>query len=347
MILPQTYAVALLLSIVGAICLGSWANTFKAARWRFELYYFDFSFGLAITALILAFTAGTMGFDGFTFLDDLTHAAKRAWLYAFLAGAVFNLANMFLLAAVAVAGMAVAFPISAGLALIIGVGIAAVQRPAGNPWIAFAGCILVFASIVAAGAAYRFITQIRHEASAKAGKAKSTRRPVAVKGIALAVLSGIPMSVFYPLLASAREGELGLGPYSVCALLAAGALFSTVVFNLFFMNLPVEGEPVDFLDYFRGSPRSHAFGALGGAIWCLGAVAALVALSGDNVHISAALSQALGQSPALIAVLWGVLLWKELRDGNARAKALIAFVFMLFALGVTLLSLAQALSRSA
>jgi glucose uptake protein len=347
MILPQTYAVTIFLMVFSMLCLGSWANTYKASGWRFELYYFDFSFGLLVAAAILAFTVGSMGFDGFTFLDDMLHAGKRQWFYAFTAGVVFNLANMLLMAAISVAGMTVAFPVSAGLALIAGVVIGRYQKPTGNPLMAFAGCVLVFIAILVAGAAYRFINEIRHEAKARAGKSKSTKRPVAVKGVVISLLSGALMAGCYPLLAKAKEGEAGLGPYSVAMIFAGGAFLSTFVFNLFFMNLPIEGDPVDFMEYFQSSPRAHGLAMLGGVIWCLGIVAAFVAASAENVRIVPSLTYGLSQAPALIAILWGALVWREFKDGDARTKSLVALVFILFTVGVTLVSLAQAFARIA
>jgi len=343
MILPQTYAVTILLMVFSMLCWGSWASTYKAAGWRFELYYFDFSLGLLATATVLAFTAGSMGFDGFTFLDDLLHAGRRPLFYAFMAGVVFNLANMLLMAAIAVAGMTVAFPISAGLALIVGVVIGLFQKPIGHPLMAFAGCVLIFAAILAAGSVYRFINEIRHEANARAGKAKSTKRPVAVKGIAISLVSGAIMAGIYPMLAKAKEGEGGLGPYSVAMIFAVGAFASMFVFNLFFMNLPVEGNPIDFMDYFKASLRAHGLSILGGMILCLGAVAGLTAASVENIRIVPSLSYGLSQAPALIAVLWGTLVWKEVKDGDSRTKSMVALMFVLFAVGVMLVSLSQAL----
>jgi glucose uptake protein len=248
MILPQTYTAALFLMILSMLCWGSWANTYKVSKWRFELYYFDFSLGLLITSIVIAFTVGSMGFDGFTFLDDMFHAGKRQWLYGFMGGVIFNLANMLLMAAIAVAGMAVAFPIGIGLALIIGVVFNYIIKPAGSPLMIFGGCALIVAAILVCAAAYRFISNIRHEEEARAGRAKSTRRPVAMKGVVIALFSGVLMGMFFPLVEKGKEGELGLGPYSIAVVFAGGVFLSTFVFNLFFMNLPIEGEPVDFMD---------------------------------------------------------------------------------------------------
>jgi glucose uptake protein len=344
MILPQTYAAAICLMLLSAICLGSWANTYKAAHVRFELYYFDFAFGVVIAAAISAFTVGSMGYDGFTFLDDLLHASKHALLYAFTAGVLFNLANMLLMAGIAVAGMAIAYAISAGLALFIGVIISHVSKPSGNPLLTFAGCLLVFAAILAAGAVYRFLGEIRHEAIARAGKAKSTRRPEAVKGIVISLLSGLLMAGSYPLIERARAGEYGFGPYSLLAVFSGGVLVSTFIFNLFFMILPIEGHAADFLDYFKLSARSHVLALGGGAIWTVGTLAAFTAASAENVRLLSSISYGLSQAPALLAFVWGALLWKEFKDGDSRVKSLAGLSLMLFALGVILVSLAQSLA---
>ena len=340
MILPQTYAVALCLMILSMLCWGSWANTYKASKWRFELYYFDFSVGLLAVALILAFTVGSMGFDGFTFLDDMFHAGKRQWFYGFLAGVVFNLANMLLMGAIAVAGMAVAFPVAIGLALIIGVVSNYVIKPAGNPTMIFGGCAMIITAILVCSTAYRYISNIRHEEAAKSGRAKSTRRPSVVKGVIIALVSGVLMGLFYPLIEKGKEGDLGLGPYSIAVVFAIGVFLSTFVFNLFFMNLPIEGDPVEFMDYFKGPLKAHLLGFAGGGIWILGAVASFVVASAEAVHVGPAVSYAMGQGSTLVSALWGILLWKEFRGADAKIKALLALMLVLFALGLTLVSMA-------
>jgi glucose uptake protein len=340
MILPQTYAAALLLMILSMLCWGSWANTYKVSRWRFELYYFDFAVGVLAISLVIALTAGSMGFDGFTFMDDLTHAGKRQWFFGFLGGVVFNLANMLLVSAIAVAGMAVAFPIAIGLALIIGVVSNYAIRPVGNPELIFGGCGLVIAAILLSASAYRAIAVIRHEQEAKAGRAKSTRRPAAAKGILLSLASGVLMGCFYPLVAKGQQGDLGLGPYAISVMFAIGVFFSTFVFNLFFMNLPVEGEPLDFLDYFRGRPAAHLMGFFGGAIWIVGGVASFVASSAETVHIGPAVSYAMGQGSTLISALWGIFVWREFRGADPKTRALLGLMLVLFAAGLALISVA-------
>jgi glucose uptake protein len=349
MILPQTYNAALFLMILSMICWGSWANTYKlAGKWRFELYNFDFAFGLLLASVILAYTAGNWGFDGFSFTDDLMHAGKRQWMLGFAGGVVFNLGNMLLLGAISVAGMAVSFPVGIGVALIVGVLLDFILKPAGNAALLIAGCVLVLFAIVADAFAYSLRGRIQHEALAKSGKAKSTRRPTTVKGVVLAVVGGVLMGCFFPLVQMGEAGDLGLGPYAIAVLFAGGVFISTLIYNLFFMNLPVEGPPLEFREYLlKAGLKHHLLGFAGGAIWCLGAVAAFVAASAPpEVHVGPATSYAIAQGATLIAVLWGLLFWKEFKGSDLRIKALIAIMVVLYACGLALISMAPIFGQS-
>src|ERR1022692_4190873 len=245
MILPQSYQAVLYLTVLSLLCLGSWASFFKfAGKWRFELFYIDFAIGLLLASVVYAFTVGNIGYDGFNFIDDLQHAGKRQWMYIFIAGLIFNFGNMLLMAAVSVAGLAVAFPMGLGVALLIGSGLGVAGGPAANGTLLGLGCVLILTSIVVNAVSYRIMGVARHEVLARAGKAKSTRRPSPLKGIVLALLAGVLIGIFTPLVQKAREGELGLGPYALGFIFAFGIFFSSFVFDIFFMNLPVEGEPV-------------------------------------------------------------------------------------------------------
>jgi glucose uptake protein len=160
------------------------------------------------------------------------------------------------------------------------------------------------------------------------------------------------MGTFFPLVEKGKEGDLGLGPYAVCVVFAGGVFFSTFVFNMFFMNLPVEGEPVEFFDYFKGRKKQHLLGILGGVIWCTGATAAFVAASANadtavgvagaaaSSPIGPAVSYAMGQGATLISALWGILVWKEFKGADFKVKSLTALMFVLFAAGLILVSMA-------
>lgn len=342
MILPQTYLATLALMVLTMLCWGSWANTFKlTGKWRFELFYFDYALGVMLAAIIFAFTFGSLGFDGFSFLDDMMHAGKRQWFYGFTGGVIFNLANMLLVAAISVAGLAVAFPVGIGMALIIGVVWNYMIKPQGNPIFLFTGCAVITAAIIVDSLAYRGLAGIRQEQLAKAGKAKTTRKGVSVKGIVLSLVSGVLMGCFYPLVVKGQEGEIGLGPYAIGFVFAGGVFASTFVFNLFFMNLPVEGPPVELLDYFRGGIKQHSLGWLGGMIWYTGAVCSFVAASApEEVHVGPAISYAIGQGATMVSALWGLLVWKEFAGADTKVKALVTMMLVLFVVGLGLVSVA-------
>jgi glucose uptake protein len=348
MMLPDTYTAALLLAIFTMLCWGSWANTFKlAGNWRFELFYFDYAFGVLLASVIAAFTFGSMGWDGFLFLDDLMRAGRRNLAYGFLGGVVFNLANMLLVAAIAVAGMAVAFPVAIGLALVIGVVWNYALNPQGNPNLLFAGAGLVVLAIIMDALAYRSLSVTREKERIKAGLTRSLQPRVSMKGVILSLVSGLLMGSFYPLVEIGKQGETGLGPYAIAFVFALGVFSSTFVFNLYFMNLPVQGEPVELLDYFRGTRRQHLLGLAGGLIWGAGTIANFVAASAPpEVQVGPAVSYALGQGGTMIAALWGLLVWKEFSGADLKVKTLLVFMFVLFVSGLALVSSAPLFART-
>jgi len=344
MILPQNAVTALLVLIVSLVCLGSWANTYKlAGKWRYELYYFDWAIGGLVVVLILALTFGSLGYDGFSFRDDISIAAKKAWLYSLIAGAIFNLGNLLLVATMSIGGMAVAFPICLGVALIESTIIRyAIRQPMPLTFVIMGGAMLIGAA-VAAALIHRSFILMKHEEVARAGKAKSTRRPFTGKAAILAVVSGLILGSFEPLLDRARAGETGLGPYSIAFLFVVGTTLSTLLFDLFLMNLPVEGEPLEILDFFHSEPREHLLGLLGGAIWGAGLVAALVAAAlPEQAHPNPGTANALSQSAVLLAAFWGMFVWKEFRAGDGKVKLFGRLMLLLLAGGIAVLSVGPA-----
>jgi glucose uptake protein len=338
MVLPTTYLSTLCLLIVSMICWGSWANALKltGARWRFELFYFDYSFGVLLASTLAAFTFGMFGGE-MNFQDRMLVAGHLKQAYAFLGGIVFNLANMLLVAAIDIAGLAVAFPIGIGLALIIGVVWNYLIEPRGNPALLFSGLALVIAAIA---------VDARAHFARDAAKGTSKRNRRAGLGVAVSILSGTLMGTFYPLVEKGMGGELGLGPYSAALLFSLGVFGSTFVFNIFFMNVPIRGDRVQFKSYFLGRPRWHFLGIAGGAVWAAGAIANFAAASAPpEVNVGPAISLAIGQCATLVSVLWGLLLWKEFSDTGPGIKALIAAMLVLFASGLALLSLAPVIGR--
>ncbi len=338
MILPTSYTTTLLLLIFSMLCWGSWANTQKATgKWRFELYYIDYSIGVLVMAIVLALTLGTMGME-LSVEDNLAIAGKRNIFYAFAGGGVFNLANMLLVAAITVSGMAIAFPISIGLALVIGVFWNYVIKPQGNPALLFSGAACVLAAILVTAAAYHFHTEAYRMTLPPATRKKHDS---SFKGIMLSVISGFLMGAFYPLVEMSKETEIGLGAYTVGIFFGLGVFLTTFIYNLYFMNLPVTGESISPLLYFKGKPKQHMWGILGGMIWCAGAIANFAAASAPKqVNVGPAVSYAIGQGATLISVLWGLLVWKEFANANSKTKGLIALMLLLFVTGLTLVAIA-------
>ena len=339
MIVPSTYTVALLLTILSMICWGSWANTQKlAGKWRFELFYIDYSIGVLLAAVIAAFTFGMLGSE-LNFQDNLLITGKRQIAFCFAAGVVFNLANMLLVAAIAVAGMAVAFPIGIGLALVIGVVWSYILNPQGNPLLLFGGAAVVVAAIIVDAMAYGALAAAR-QPKQEPGARRRQGSPSA-QGIILSCISGVLMGSFYPLVEMSKIGELGLGPYTVALIFAIGVFLSTFPFNLYFMNLPVQGPPLKFTYYFRGTKSQHLLGLAGGIIWCTGAVCNFTAASApQSANVGPAVSYAMGQGATLISALWGILYWKEFEGAPPRVRTLITVMILLFVVGLGMVSIA-------
>ncbi len=344
MILPASYTAMMLLLFLGMFAWGTWANTLKAAgdKWRFELYCFDFAIGTFIAATLIALTWGDLGFDGFSFTDDLRLAGKRQELFAFGAGAIFNLGNMLLLAGVSLIGMGVAFPVSVGFGLVVGVCWNYALNPGGNAALLFAGAAVVLGSVVVATLGYRTYTAELMRVLAEAGRIKSKSAMISSKGIVLGVAGGLLLGSFAPLMQLAREGENGLGPYTSGFMLTIGVVFSTFVFNLFFMNLPVKGEPVDVGEYFRAPIKNHGMGLLGGIIWYVGAIATLL---GNRVDGAAKVQPpyvfAFSQAGIIIASICGIAIWNEFAGADAKVKTYLGLMLILLVIGIGLVSTAS------
>ncbi len=345
MILPQTYFQCLLLLILGALCLGSWAATYRASgKWRFELYYVDYAVGAGIAAVVYAFTTGNLGFDGFAVIDDLMHAGKRQWLFAFSAGVAFNLGNMLIVGAISVAGMAVAIMLGASLGILLGIGVSQFLRPGANPVMMGGSLFLTLGAIVAMCIAYSMLLADRGTAAATAVAAqtgkKARRQPGPIKGLLVALIGGVVMAATYPLLGRSEGGEFGLGPYTAVGLFAAGMVVSTFVFSMFFMNLPLQGEPVEIIDYARAGGKAHLLGLLGGVLWCTGFLASFVALSAPaEVQPNRFVVYALFEAAPLIGALWGLLFFREFRESTrGLIYSLLAIILSTSSLVLTLLS---------
>jgi glucose uptake protein len=175
------------------------------------------------------------------------------------------------------------------------------------------------------------------------GKTKSTKKTVSLKGFTLACVGGLFIGSFYPLLQVSRDSEIGLGPYSGGFVFALGILVSTFVFNLFFMNLPVAGKPIEVIEYFRAKARLHGFGILGGIVWYVGALATFVVTRAEGpARIEQSWTYLLTDGGIVLATVWGLLLWKELSGSDSKVNYRIVLMLVFMMLGLGLLSAAPA-----
>lgn len=324
MFVPHTMTIALLMMITSAVCWGSWANTYKGVRnYRFELFYWDYAAGIFLISVVLALTMGSTSHDASSFLNNVRSADHSNFLYTLAGGAIFNLANLLLVAAIDMAGLATAFPVSIGIALVIGVVSSYVLQPKGNPVLLAAGVASAIIAVVLDGKAYGSLQQ----------SASSLSR----KSIIISVVSGILMGLWAPFVTHAMTQGRPLGPYSVGVFFTLGALFSCFIWNVYFMKKPLLGSPVSFIGFFQGPASGHLLGVLGGVIWGTGTVFNLVAANFTGV----AISYAIGQSAPMVAALWGVLAWREFQGANRRAKTFLALMFVFYILAILIVAKAS------
>jgi glucose uptake protein len=331
MFVLQSYPWAVVFCVITMLCWGSWANTQKLARkgWRFELFYWDYTIGVLLLTLILGLTLGSNGTEGRPFLADLQQASSSSILSALLGGAIFNAANILLVAAIDIAGMAVAFPVGIGLALVLGVVVNYVADPIGNPALLFGGVALVVMAIILDATAYR--------------KIPGSAAGVSTKGLVLSVACGLLMGFFYRFVAASMYPDFTLpmpgklGPYAAVFVFAVGIFLSNFVLNTMVMKKPFVGRPVSFSDYFTGDFRTHLTGVLGGIIWGIGMSFNIIA----SGRAGFAISYGLGQGATMIAAFWGVFIWKEFRSAPAGTNKLIGSMFACFLAGIVLIILAR------
>lgn len=331
MYIVDSYPVAVLFCVVTMLCWGSWANTQKLAykEWGFPLFYWDYTLGVILLSLIFGFTLGSVGDKGEAFLPNLMNASSKAFLFALLGGIIFNIANLLLVAAIEIAGMAIAFPIGIGLALVLGVFNNYLPNPEDyHTFYLFLGVALVTVAIIINAMAYK----------------NSSKGSRSTKGILISLIAGILMSFFYRFVADSMSTDLinitpgTFTPYSAVFVFSIGIFISNFIFNYYFMRKPVSGNPVTFKMYFQqGTPRLHLVGILGGMIWSLGMMLSI--MSGDVAGY--AISYGLGQGATLVAAIWGVFVWKEFAGASKRTNLMLTAMFAFFIIGLALIILAR------
>jgi glucose uptake protein len=305
------------------VCWGSWANTVKLTPgWRFQSFYWDYVIGVSLGSFLWGLGLG----GGAQFLHGMRTASGTAILLAVLAGIVFNGANQLLVAAIDLAGLAVAFPIGIGLALVVGVFLNYLLAPAANPILLFIGVVLVTIAILVDARAYR--------------KREREKPANSRLGIVITLISGLLMGGFYPILTRAMQGPGSLDAYTVVPFFAAGLALCALPVNLWMMLKPMVGEPVAFSNYLDAKMSWHLWGVVGGIVWGAGLQFNLAASRAQLV--GPAVSYALGQGATMISAAWGVFIWREFRDAPQGTGRLLAVMFLFFMAGLSLIALAPA-----
>ncbi len=321
MFTPPNLTIALLMMITSAVCWGSWANTYKGVRnYRFELFYWDYAIGIFLISLILALTMGSTGHDAESFLNNMQSADASNIVSTLVGGAIFNLANLLLVAAIDMAGLAVAFPVSIGIALVVGTVLSYILQPKANLLFLMTGVACALIAVILDGKAY--------------GSLASAGRSIERKSIVTCIVSGVLMGLWNPFVAYGATRGNSLTPYSSVVFLTLGALLSCFVWNVYFMKKPLVGEPVGFGGFFSAPPSGHLLGLLGGCIWGVGTMFNVVA----GKSTSFAISYAIGQSAPMVAALWGVFVWKEFAGSNTQAKIYLALMFAFYILAILLVA---------
>lgn len=331
MFILETYGMAVLFCVITMICWGSWANTQKlaASNWRFELFYWDYVIGILLLAIFFACTLGSYGQGGRSFLEDLRQSDASHLLSAATGGVIFNLANILLVAAIAIAGMSVAFPVGIGIALVLGVVVNYIDEPSGNPFLLFGGVLLIALAIILNANAYRRLSSGQNTKSGK--------------GLLLSVAAGLLMGFFYRFVAQAMFSDFShpeagkLSPYTAMLFFSIGVLLSNIVFNSYIMKKPVTGEPVTYRQYFGGGLRNHLTGVLGGIVWCVGMSFSIIA-SGKT---SPAIAYGLGQGATVVAAIWGIYIWKEFKNAPKPVPMLLNLMLLLYGAGLALIVLTK------
>lgn len=370
MVFPSTFEIALLLTAMAILCLGLWVATYKmhAAQWRFELYYFDFAFGTIAASTLLAVTFGSMGLE-LTFWDNVTlTASKRMLLWAIFAGAIFNLGNMLVVASASVSGITTAFVISGSAALLVDAGVSLATGRPGSISLFVTGALAALGALALSAMATRAQAKALEPAPATPAPAATAPAPTTsaasalrqrrlspqpkadqdaegtpTKGILLAIAGGLILGAVPSLIDLTRHPEIGVGPYALVFLMTVGIIMSTLVYNLYFMNLPVKGAPVPFFRYLQGSLGQHVTGILGGMLWLAGLACLHIASAAPRQSLPAPLIlNGAGAFAAALTGIMGIVLWREYKGASGAILGLLGLMLILFIAGGALLAIAPA-----
>jgi len=263
LVLPSTHLAVVILLVACVACWALWIIVSKAAisGWRYELYYLDVCAGLLLSSVLIVSTLGTLGPE-MSFGDRLLVAGTRAKAWVALGGVALTLGNFLFLAGLSLESkLSPVLGILAALAL----NFSWIYRTRQGTILA---PLLVLALLFAAVIYYMLAA-----ASARSKAAKNS-----AKGRAFSVASGIFLGGFYPLLRSGLYTDIGVGPYGALIISVIAVTVSTLVFSIYFLNLPVSGPPVGWIAYRGSALKHHAAGLFAGVLYAAALVMLLLGL---------------------------------------------------------------------
>ncbi len=332
MFIIEDYPMAVFFCVITMLCWGSWANTQKATtgNWRFELYNWDFVLGILMSALLFALTLGSYGDEGRSFLVDIKQADSASIFNALLGGVLFNAANILLVAAIAIAGMSVAFSVGMGFALILGVVVNYIALPIGNSALLFSGVGFILLAMGLNANAYKKSTG-------------TNTTSITTKGLVLSLGSGLIMGFFYKFVIASMFQDFHqplvgkISPYTAIFIFALGVFLSNFLFNTIIMIKPLVGTPIHIKSYFASSKRNHVMGVFGGVIWCLGMLLSVIASN----KAGAAISYGLSSGATVVAAIWGIYIWKEFKNTPKGTSTVLNIMMACYIIGLGLIILAK------
>lgn len=331
MYIVESYHVAVIFCLITMLCWGIWAGFQKFAppNYPFSFFYWDFIVGLSAFTVLFAFTAGSIGSAGRSFVDDVQQASIANLLYALVGGVLFNAGNSLFLRSIALTGMTVAFPVGGGLALMLGVLTNYILSPVQNPWLLVGGVVsILFAMFFSAEASRKYQTA-QHKTS--------------LKGIALAIGAGIFFGIFYPFLSAAMASDANapeagkLTAYTAVVSFSVGLLLSNILFSALFKQRAQASAQTSAVSYIGRRVFDHSFGLFAGMLWATGL--SLNILAGEQAGY--AVSFGLSQGNAMVAAAWGIVVSGEYKVASPSVRRLLTLMFVCYMLGLFLIALSR------
>ncbi len=334
MVILENSTLAIVFCLITMLCWGSWTSGQKLVTQSapLSIFYRDYVYGIMITALLLAFTLGSLGPNERPFLEDFQQAAWQNIALAVAGGIIFNIGNTLLTVGINISGIAVAMPVGTGLSLALGLIVNYIAKPEGNVTLLALGGGLVLASIAACAFAYK----AKNEEESDSDESSN-------KGIWIALAGGAFSGFFFLLVTQSIVEDIALPearkltPYTGFVCFALGILLSNPLMEWIIKRLKLlEGE--NHAKYGDASAKEHALSLGSGFVWGVGMITLLL----GSQDAGGAVSYGLSQGATVVSVLWGLLAWKEFEGAPAKANRYLWIMGGTYVVGLILIVMARA-----